>query len=577
MTDLSPRRPLLVAVTGIWIAGLAALVFALVAAEGFPFLAMRLTVPGLGRVPRGPLVLGGLWLASGLWLVAGALVVSWLWTPRQKWLLLMSVPLSATLWITVSALALVYGSPLPKSERLATPHTHGPDLLVEGVSTSPTERPNVLLVVSDTLRRNNLGLYGYHRDTSAALDAFAADALVFDHAYAQSPSTKPAIASLFTSRFPTQHGAIGNRDSISPAFVTLAEALRENGYATGAFVENPIIGEQFRYDQGFDMWLLDSRRHLPEDPDAVMDELDNEIHAWLRSKWHEPFFLYVHYIDPHSPYRAPPGFRGYYADAASSTSTHWRVGTRAPAEIQEVIDQYDEEIRYTDQRFGVLIDEIRDEGLLEETIVVFLSDHGEGFGERGLGHHSYGVYSELIDVPLLIRYPKALTPGRSSVPVQHVDVFPTILDLARIDSEPYALHGQSILTALQSGSPSEGREILSEHLRAMTQRALVKGRWKLVHTQDWGIYELFDIREDPGERHNLLRPWGFVATQWSRRRPDDWLTRQIVRASSRVRTADQLMQAMQERLEQLGEEVAAEQVELDPETTKALRSLGYIE
>lgn len=369
-------------------------------------------------------------------------------------------------------------------------------------------RPNILIVVVDTLRRDHLGTYGYSRPTSPRIDDFANSAVVFDRAYAQSPSTKPSIASLFTSTLPSQHGTVFNEHALADHFVTLAEVFDEAGYQTAGFGENPIVGAAFNFDQGFDEYQINSTRHNSYS-DGAEPDFDEDIHDWLSDHAHEEFMLLVHYVDPHSPYWAPEPYRGRFAQSEGPAGLDLNVLSSSVDNVDEARAKYDEEILYIDQRFGGLLDQLDRLEIRDETIVVFLSDHGEEFGEHGQFHHSHSVYSELVDIPLIISPTETMKAGRRSDPVQHIDLYPTLLDLAGISNlnmdRVQNLEGQSLIDAKQGERHARG--VISEHLRegwGSRMRSVVSGHLKLVEHLDSARLELFDLAIDRGETVNRL-------------------------------------------------------------------------
>ena len=426
-----------------------------------------------------------------------------------------------------------------------------------------TSRPNVVILVSDALRQDHLMCYGYERDTSRFIDSVLEEAALFQFAYAQSPSTKPSIASLFTSRFPNQHKVLYNKEKLPSTHTTLAEILKKEGYATAGFIENSVIDERFGFNQGFDRWILDAKRHKPGDKESKARRTNNfqretanfdeEIVFWIRSNRNQRFFLYVHYIDPHNPYHAPEGYRDYYSQENGPTGEQLKVGSRWDEKVTILVDKYDEEIRYVDDRFGFLIDEMKRLRLLDKTVLVFLSDHGEGFSEHGYLHHSYGVYGELINVPLMIRYPKALAPSTYVLPVQHVDLLPTILDLVNIDSQPYSPSGTSIISRLKNKRQTQQEEvILSEHLRTgwgTPQRAVIFDGWKLITDLDSDACRLFKTVDDPHDREDL--------------------------SGSNPQMVKKLRAMLDRKLRAFDSSPQPEKVDLDPQLEQSLKSLGY--
>jgi arylsulfatase A-like enzyme len=410
-------------------------------------------------------------------------------------------------------------------------------------------RPNVVLVVSDTLRRDHVGAYGYVPDVSPRIDEFGRGATIFARAYAQSPSTKPSMASIFTSLHPHRHGAIYNEDALAQVHVTIAEVFRDAGYETAGFTENPMLASDFGFDQGFGLYHVDSRRHGAR-PGST-DGFDSLVSRWIGRNRHREFFLYLHFIDPHSPYRAPPPYRGRFSETRGSRGEDLRGASIDADDVKEAIARYDEEILYVDDRFGRLLDRLAELDLQDETIVVFVSDHGEGFGEHGSFDHSSSVYAELIDVPLVISAPKELAPGNRGEPVQHIDLFPTLLDLAGLSSEGLALEGRTLV----DGSSEELRtgSIMSEHLReewGTRQRSVVSGDWKLVAHLDSGTMEIFDLSTDSAD---LTNRWHEVPAELQ----------------------EELQAAMRDLCSE-GPASRAPQVQIDAETRSALELLGYI-
>lgn len=413
-------------------------------------------------------------------------------------------------------------------------------------------RPNVLIYLVDTLRADRLGCYGYGRPVSPHLDAFAGGAVLFERAVAQSPWTRPSIASILTGLLPTAHGVQTLDDRLPESARTLPEILREAGYQTAALSTNQHVATGTGLAQGFDDFFLDEEHHAePVVRSAV---------AWLdrRADKERPFFLYVHTLDPHAPYQPPAPWRRRFAPGvrpeAGSREDLDRLyrsrGAERAARIAEVSRLYDAEIAAGDEAFGHLLAALRERGLYDDTLIVFVSDHGEELGERGNLGHGHTLYQEVLSIPLVVKPARAASPGgRSSRLAQHVDLLPTVLAAAGLPL-PSGLAGSDLLAP---PPPGERQPIALSHLRygdAFGMSATTVP-WKLIVPWSRKLGEgpeLYDLRTDPGERQNLDRahpvPAGVLATR--------------IRAEERR-----------------GRGVIPERAVLGEEEKKALQALGY--
>lgn len=296
---------------------------------------------------------------------------------------------------------------------------------------APEKRPNILLILVDTLRADHLGAYGYPRPTSPELDAFAQENLVFDYALATTPFTPASVASLFTGVYSSSHGmmfhegmAVARKQlmRLSDSFDTLAEVLQRTGYTTAAVSTNPWIQDTFAYNQGFEQFVRLEEGKLST-AQSVNSSAAKILDGWKGSE--KPFFLYLHYIDPHAPYRPPREYRDIFHGPVAG------LGYTGPAAIE--IGLYDNEIRYMSYSMGELFNDLKKRGLYEDLVIVFLSDHGEQFSEHGNRRHGFRVYNEEIHVPLIIKTKGKQ--GRVSTTASLVDVYPTLLSLAGTSSD----------------------------------------------------------------------------------------------------------------------------------------------
>lgn len=415
-------------------------------------------------------------------------------------------------------------------------------------------RPSVLLITLDTTRADHLGAYGYARPTSPNLDELAAESTVYENAYSTSSWTLPAHASLFTGRYPSSHGARHDpagglllADGIDvPAPVraramargerTLASVLADEGFATAAVVAGPWLIQQFGLATGFDHYddadiLNANGRRANQVTDAALE--------WLATV-PEPFFLFLNYFDPHSPYMPP----GAWARSFLPRGVVPNVRSAGQATAR-----YDAEILFMDDQIGRLFRALRESGRWDRTLVVVTGDHGEFLGDRDLWGHERFLWEPLVRVPLIVKPAGSSRPGRREQRrMSVVDVLPMVLERIGVDV-PEGVQG--------TAAPGSARPVLAE-VHPMSGKGLEHGAWKASWEgsskflrNSLGQRYLFDLEDDPDEMHNL------AATE-----PE--------RAARAERALDQAFAA-------LPPPGFAAEVVVDDRTREALEQLGYLE
>lgn len=376
----------------------------------------------------------------------------------------------------------------------------------------------VILVTLDTLRADHLGCYGYDRPTSPNLDALAEGATLFTRAVSSGAWTAPSHASLFTGLDPYEHGTVSilvdrpllrNVFPLHPRHVTLAEALRANGFATAAFVANGgFLSTWLKLDQGFDTY------RVKREPAA---KKNRAISRWLAAHRQRPFFLFVNFMDTHRPYNTKPrpGFLDppapTYKELAISFFHRVMAGEGPiPEDVRKlVIDQYDTAIAHVDEAVGELVAELRRLGLYDDVLLVVTSDHGEFFGEHGLAEHSKDVYQPVLRVPLLVKYAGQTRGERrdeivSSVHVAHL-VATGLASPVRerlLERFPRAPGDDPVLAENYYARTADLLDPRWGHRFRRVRRAVFDGKWKLLHSSD-SAHELYDLESDPGETRNL--------------------------------------------------------------------------
>ncbi len=381
-------------------------------------------------------------------------------------------------------------------------------------------RPNVLLISIDTLRADHLKAYGYERETAPSLTRLATDGARFENSYSQSSSTVPTHASLFTGRYPFQHGSYHVGLPVRDEELTLAERLSEQGYQTFGAVSSVRFRGKTGFDQGFDVFARFDELEKNERSSAVTDQ----VLAWI-DEAREPWFGLVHYFDPHQPYAPPEPFRSQWHPGlpmpkpeGTSDYLYFHNGPdrAVPPEVLAYLRAlYDSEIRFLDVQLERLFARLTPERGMAGTLVIVTSYHGEEFKEHGGLSHSERLYEELIRVPLLVWWPGRISAGTLvEAPVQTIDVLPTLLELIGV-GRPDGLPGRSRAGELlasgggagDSGddSPLPGHPVLTQLMpsRWALTADVADARFKYVSRDD-APHRLYDLTSDPGELRDLL-------------------------------------------------------------------------
>ena len=397
--------------------------------------------------------------------------------------------------------------------------------------TPDASRPDIVLIVVDTLRADHLGVYGCPQPTSPRIDALASRATVFDAAWGAAPWTLPSVMSIVTGRYPSSHRVENDGLRLASDVPTLAQILKARGYATGGFVSHVYVTAPYGFERGFDTFddfgLSRPGYRLEARLEPPADKVTDAALRWLRTQRGRPVFLFVHYFDAHWPYEPPDATRALFPssyrgplDATWDSISKFQDPARPmPDDYRQfLLARYDGEIRFVDQQIGVLLDGLQQEQRAGRAWVVLTADHGEEFKDHGSIGHGRQLYEEVVRVPLVVAGPAG--PGtaqtraarRSARPVSGVDLLPTIVDLAG-GAPPAGLDGTSFAATLRadaeaadSASAAGGtdRPILSETVRLNAYRRAVRvGALKLIDSMDESRTELFDLTADPKETRDV--------------------------------------------------------------------------
>ena len=403
----------------------------------------------------------------------------------------------------------------PKTSVLGACALLGLLLFLPGCERRSGPPPSIVIVTIDTLRADRMGSYGYYRDTSPNLDRFGADNLFFANAVTTMATTLPAHVSLFSSRYPLQTGVTANGKRLKRwreagnQIRLFQQMLQDVGYSTAALVSALPVQRHTGIDVGFDFFSQPEYRGRKGKltTDAVLE--------WLETPPTEPFYLWVHYFDPHSPYDPPEPFRSEFSTDEGLMDFLWNrgVGEERTAELLEINNFYDGEVRSVDHEVGRLFERLRDIGLWNESAVVVTSDHGEGLGQHGrIGHGE--IYNEQLFVPLMMKLPKSfgMAPRRVERLVSITDILPTLVDTLELpiqESDRARFSGMNALDRKERRNYALAQRSSFRHLKAAEERgtrekfALVGLDWKYTLAAVEAD-RLHDMRTDHVELFNQV-------------------------------------------------------------------------
>ncbi len=454
---------------------------------------------------------------------------------------------------------------------------------------------NILLVVMDAARARNLSCYGYGRPTTPNLERFAERCVVYETAISPAGWSLPSHASIFTGLYPSRHGAHDEYKYLLPEYPTMAEVLRAWGYHTLAFCHNAYVGPTTGLDRGFEAFnpvmggvprpLRKITRKIETGValllglhDSGAHSVNRHIAAALRQLQanERPFFMFVHYAEPHAPYEPPRKYNRYLPRGVSAREARqvnqdrWKYLVEPDSmdeqDFEILTALYDAEITYLDARIAQVLGWLEQSGVLDRTMVIITADHGENVGEHQTMGHAYCLYDTLLHVPLIIHYPRGVTaPGRVAHQVQTLDLLPTILAmLGDTSSKLYrSLQGYDLLsstrhdfTVAEQAHPDlttfyqrfPGVDV-SRFDRAL--KMIRTERHKYIWSSD-GHHELYDLQADPDEERNIITQHREIAQDLDRRLTE-W------RNSFEEATPSD------------------EAPEFDEEVKERLRALGYLE
>lgn len=430
-------------------------------------------------------------------------------------------------------------------------------------------KPNILIVTVDTLRSDYLGCYGNSQIQTPNIDQLAQWGVLFKTAVCEMPTTTPSHASILTSLEPRVHGILTNSWTIRTTITTIPEILKAKGYSTAGFVSAFHLGRTLGFAQGFDAFD-DNFTGLQRNATQVTDVTLN----WLTKNQTKPWFIWLHYFDAHTPYEPPAQFANLYPDTNNGSKIYASFSqlstmeehkyTPTEKDIAHMKALYSGEISYIDAEFGRLLTSLRQQGLLNNTIIVLVSDHGECFDHGIYANHDQSLYETAIRVPLLIAGPKSMLPQGKQINAlaRTVDIVPTILAMIKLKSDTF-MQGKNLLPLIQGTESDTTRfavierryyqnqeDCIRRHIPVGERYAVRTDKWKYIWSE-FAPLELYNLEQDPGENNNLLKTHSEMTTAFQQDL-NTWLS-----DNNKLRKW-----AYQK---------------IDKETEEQLRSLGYIQ
>lgn len=431
-------------------------------------------------------------------------------------------------------------------------------------------RPNIILITIDALRPDHLSCYGYKRVTSPNIDKLAKEGVLFTQAIAQAPVTPGSIPSLMSSTYPSTNGVIEFIENpVMLSVPTLPLILKNQGYTTASISgHGEIFASIPGLERGFDL--------VYDRLNKSGNEITNQALEWLDKNKTNVFFLWIHYFDTHGPYQPPPPYDKLFvsdklnlSDIEVLRNTAKIIGVdpaRTPHNMTEqekkyYISQYDGEIKFVDEQIGRLLNILKEQDLLKNTLIILTADHGENlYDHENFFGHATLLYDELVRVPLIMRFDNLIPTVRViSQQVQLIDIMPTILDIAKVNTD-IKMEGKSLLSLVLNKTIDSGSYAFSEARQdtgggeKFIRYSIRSLEWKLIYTydsDDSGKCELYDLNNDPQELHNLVQTEK-EKFKFMKEKLESWKNRPRLKVGRKIKPLDQ-------------------------ETLNRLKSLGYLQ
>jgi len=421
----------------------------------------------------------------------------------------------------------------------------------------------VLIFLLDAAQASHLSCYGYHRKTSPHIDEIARDGTLFLNGYCEAVYTLASTASLMTGLYPDVHYVLHRGVRLNANALTMAEVFQKAGYHTACFTAMGFASSAFGFRQGFDYFYESFKKviHLPKAEDFLPTLL-----PWIEEHKSNPFFLYVHFREPHSIIDPPPPFTDMFdkdyqgvVDLYENKEKMILSGKieMTPRDLYHIIATYDASICYADSVIGKTIEKLKSLGIYDRTIIIVIADHGEALWEHGFFGHNVHLYEEISHIPFIIKLPTSTGIGgrKMEALVQTIDFFPTLVDILRLPTDNSILQGKSLLP-LMAGNINSVNDLLYSRTVWVKPRYGVRDPvYKYIIFTRTGDEELYNLQDDPQERINLMGSSEII---------DNYFKQQLSIWLHQQRVLREIIRG------------AGKAAEIDEATLKNLKALGYI-
>jgi len=384
------------------------------------------------------------------------------------------------------------------------------------------DNKNVIVITISSLRADHISCLGYNRDTTPNFDAFAEENILFTNAFATSSWMMPSVGSMFTSLYPSRHGATHIDKRLDRQAHTLAEILKDNGFYTAGFCSNPRLSSEYGFGQGFDFYddysvsmILKNMSFGQEQSFDINKKrtnglINDAVIRWLQNNTHRPFFLFVHFYDTHWDYLPPAPFDTLYdpdyegkIDGTEIAREPLYSNKPSDEDVKHIIALYDGEVKQTDTDLGDLLKFLKEAGRFEDSIVIVASDHGEQFYEHGHTSH-HGIFDELIHIPMTMAVPDLHITKTIDSFVNGVDVMPTILDFLNVPV-PVICQGKSIRPLITGEKEKVNDFIFVEYTGGAVPDAFAVRFNRFKFVQQEGKIFTYDLCGDPLEQRKIYQ------------------------------------------------------------------------